>query len=68
MSQQIYSLPPLAAWVSLLKILNPQSTKYLHDISGRWMTPGILPSALRAISLRDMFKIAPGDFVEPPKA
>jgi hypothetical protein len=35
---------------------------------GRWMTPGILPFALRAGSLRDPFKFAPGEFVEPPKA
>jgi hypothetical protein len=32
------------------------------------MTPGILPFALRAISLPEMFKFAPGEFVEPPKA
>ncbi len=32
------------------------------------MTPGILPFALRAMPLRDMFKIVPDDFVEPPKA
>jgi len=33
---------------------------------GRWMTPGILPSALQA-SLR-LFKIVADDLVEPPKA
>jgi len=32
------------------------------------MTSGILPFALRAVSLRDTFKFAPGEFVEPPKA
>jgi hypothetical protein len=35
--------------------------------SGRWMTSGILPFALRAVSLRDTFKFAPGELVEPPK-
>jgi hypothetical protein len=29
------------------------------------MTPGILPSALRAAAVPATFKIAPGDFVEP---
>jgi hypothetical protein len=61
-SQQIYSLPPLAAWVSL------RISFVLIFNSGRWMTPGILPFALRAVSLRDTFKFAPGEFVEPPKA
>ena len=68
MSQQIYSLPPLAAWVSLQKFSNPQFNNCLRKSTGRWMTPGILPFALRAMSLRDMFKIVPDDFVEPPKA
>ncbi len=46
-SQQIYSLPPLAAWVSLQKLV-------FHVpacLAGRWITSGILPSALRATPL-----------------
>ena len=36
---------------------------------GRWITPGILPSALRPPSraASGAFKIAPGDFVEPQR-
>src|SRR6185312_1773940 len=30
--------------------------------SGRWMTPGILPFALRAVPLRGTFKIVPDNF------
>ena len=39
-------------------------TQAIENIGRReWITPGLLPSALRA-ALR-AFKIAPGDFVEP---
>jgi hypothetical protein len=40
-------------------------TQVIENIGRReWITPGILPSALRA-ALR-AFKFAPGKFVEPP--
>jgi hypothetical protein len=40
-------------------------TPYRDGTTHVMITPGILPTALRA-SLR-LFKIAPGDFVEPPE-
>src|SRR6185312_4594837 len=45
-SQQIYSLPPLAAWVSLQNLVSKLAC-CVTFASGSWVTPGILPFARR---------------------